>query len=89
MSIEQDAIFVLPSGTELSIEAALGDLHRAEVALISSVHRPVDRCSQDPKLGPYINEIGGEAEACDLGHVAELLELLAAKATLANERTAT
>jgi len=54
MTIED--IVTLPSGTELSIEAAIGDIRRV-------IH--------------ILYGIEADAEASDLEHVEELLELLA------------
>ena len=60
MGASIDSIFVLPSGTELSIEAAIGDVERARSTF-------VDGCDPD--------EV--DAHIADLGHVSELLRMLA------------
>lgn len=60
-----DEIVTLPSGTELSVEAALGDLSRA-AEFLASEDSPEDWDGDDPR-----------GLASDLGHIAELLRHLA------------
>lgn len=62
----QDEIILLPSGTELSIEAALGDLERAENFLA------------DPYTG---SEEEAEGIRSDLIHVRELIQVIAGGGT--------
>lgn len=59
---ERDAVIVLASGTEISIEAAVGDIKRAMEYLS-------DRLNHSPR--EEAEEIDGYL--CDLGHVIELL----------------
>ncbi len=61
--IERDEIFDLPSGTELSIEAALGDLERTREFL-------------SELSGSSLRESYCEGLIADLTHVEELLQLL-------------
>lgn len=63
--VDHDSVFVLPSGTELDVSSALGDLSRAR-KLLSSVRDGELQDSQDV-----------EGLISDLSHVAELLVLLA------------
>lgn len=64
--IERDEVIVLPSGTEISIEAALGDLSRAASLLSEASLRGARGGSEDR-----------EGSIADLEHVGELIGLLA------------
>jgi hypothetical protein len=60
---EYDEVITLPSGTEISIEAAIGDLGKIRADLLSEA------------VEEYVDWSG---EISDLGHVMELLRLLGA-----------
>lgn len=60
--MDRDTVLLLPSGTEISIAAALGDLHRIRMELLNETEEW---------------DVDFTGEVSDLEHVAELIVLLA------------
>lgn len=68
--MENDEVIVLPSGTEISIEAAIGDVSRVRQHLSDRVNWSIMEHEQRVDYDGFIS---------DLGHVIELLQVLVEK----------